>query len=298
MFDFLTSFKTPGEKSAVRRAKGGTLARGVGLGSGAVAARDVGSGAPVYASNVLMAVDTSCSVGQEQVDFVARKGVPAVAESLRRASVRNGIAYNLGVMTFATEVKMVLPLTDVRSLGDDLGMSHLEATGVTCMEKALWKAFDEIDRAKAVQDRQSGVARAGSLLVIVTDGRPTDDNGYEKALSDYVVREIARRNETRSCETFAIGMGGANDAVLAQLGPATEGKAGDGTRVTMPHAVRYLGDQDSLECWQTVYKLIGDASSSMTGKRAIAYTDDQSAWTRSVDTVRVDASKFRIVSQA
>ena len=33
----------------------------------------------------------------------------------------------------------------------------------------------------------------------------------------------------------------------------------------------------------------------MTGKRAIAYSDDQSAWTRQVDTIRVNPEQFRIV---
>ena len=83
--------------------------------------------------------------------------------------------------------------------------------------------------------------------------------------------------------------------MLRQVGPATSQVTRDGESVEIPHAVCYLGDQRNIECWRTVYQLIGEASSSMTGKRAVAYTDDQSAWTQHVDTIRVDPSRVRIV---
>lgn len=256
--------------------------------------RTAGSRPHSYVSNTIALIDTSYSVGQDMVDFAVSKGIPAIAESMRKASTRNGIQYNLGIMTFATEVKTVVPLTDVRDLDVKKSLPKLTASGVTKMEDAMWKALAEIDRAKAQQDKE-GIARAGSLIICVTDGYPTDSEGDRKDLSNYLVRELASRNRTRSCETFAIGMGKVDDAVLGKIGPSTQQKGKDGARVNVAHAVCYLGDTNDLACWQTVYKLIGEASSSMTGKRAIAYSDDQSAWTRQVDTIRVNPEQFRIV---
>lgn len=247
-----------------------------------------------YESNIIVLIDTSYSVGQEMVDFAVRKGLPAIAGSMLSASTRNGIVYNLGVMTFASDVREVVPMTDVRAFDERRLPDDLAASGVTMMEKALWRALAEIDKAKARQDRER-IARAGSLIVVVTDGCPTDEDGARKDLSPYLVRELADRNRTRSCETFAIGMGEVDDDVLRQVGPATSQVTRDGESVEIPHAVCYLGDQRNIECWRTVYQLIGEASSSMTGKRAVAYTDDQSAWTQHVDTIRVDPSRVRIV---
>ncbi len=287
-----------------------------------------------YESNTIVLIDTSYSVGQEMVDFAVRKGLPAIAGSMLSASTRNGIVYNLGVMTFASDVREVVPMTDVRAFDERRLPDDLAASGVTMMEKALWRALAEIDKAKARQDREriaragslivvvtdgcptdedgarkdlspylvreleidkakarqdrERIARAGSLIVVVTDGCPTDEDGARKDLSPYLVRELADRNRTRSCETFAIGLGEVDDDVLRQVGPATSQVTRDGESVEIPHAVCYLGDQRNIECWRTVYQLIGEASSSMTGKRAVAYTDDQSAWTQHVDTIRVD----------
>ena len=58
-----------------------------------------------YESNTIVLIDTSYSVGQEMVDFAVRKGLPAIAGSMLSASTRNGIVYNLGVMTFASDVR-------------------------------------------------------------------------------------------------------------------------------------------------------------------------------------------------
>lgn len=251
---------------------------------------------PVYESNTMVVLDTSSSVGQDMVDFAVEKGLPAIVESMRSASTRNGIVYNLGIMTFASDVKLVVPLTDVRALDLEYALPKLEARGVTLMEDAMWQALGEIDKAKARQDRDDRVARAGSLVVVVTDGCPTDEDGCLKGLSSYLVRELADRNRTRSCETFAIGMGEVDDATLSQLGPKTVQKTMSGAQVEAAHAVCYLGDQNGVDCWRTVYQLIGEASSSMTGKRAIAYSGDQSEWTRNIDPIRVDPGKFRIVA--
>ncbi len=111
-------------------------------------------------------------------------------------------------------------MTDVRAFDERRLPDDLAASGVTMMEKALWRALAEIDKAKARQDRER-IARAGSLIVVVTDGCPTDEGGARKDLSPYLVRELADRNRTRSCETFAIGLGEVDDDVLRQVGPAT-----------------------------------------------------------------------------
>ena len=73
-------------------------------------------------------------------------------------------------------------MTDVRAFDERRLPDDLAASGVTMMEKALWRALAEIDKAKARQDRER-IARAGSLIVVVTDGCPTDEGGARKDLA-------------------------------------------------------------------------------------------------------------------
>lgn len=249
----------------------------------------------VIVKNVVVAVDVSSSIPQSMLDFVRKEGIPAIVKSMCGASRREHVVYNFCLITFGSEVKVAISPTDVTKIDPARDIPHLESRGVTLMEDAMWKAFAEIDRLKAEQDKTPGTARRGSLLVCVTDGCPTDEHGSRKELSNYLVREIKRRSSSRSCETFAIGLGSVDDDTLRKIGPATSYEGKDGKKYTAAHAVRYEGSADDSKCWSSIYKLVGEASSSAAGKRVVAYTDDQSAWMRQVETIRVDPSEFRII---
>ncbi len=199
-------------------------------------------------ANILVLVDASGSVGQGAVDFALGKGLPAMARSLIAASARSDIAYSVGAMAFAAHVREILPMMDVRAFDPRRLPCDLRASGATLMEKALWRALEEIDAAKARQVG-AGIACAGSFIVTVTDGRPTDERGALRKLSLHVARELADRNRTGSCGTFAIGVGRSETTVLRQLAPVAS------------RVVRPAGGL-SVDCWRAACRFIIAASFS------------------------------------
>lgn len=211
--------------------------------------------------NVLALIDSSSSVGQDALDYVLEKGLPCTFEKLRGASHEADAVYNVSVCAFANAVTEVLPFTNVCDLQWGSAARTMRSGGVTCMEDAVWEAFARIDRQKARQDAKR-IPRAGSLVIVVTDGRPTDSQGHRRTLSAELVEEIAVRNQTRSTSTFVIGMGKVDDATLLELGPVTK-ETVRGEAVEAARAVRYVGGsyQDE-QCWSAVCSLIGQASSS------------------------------------
>ena len=243
-----------------------------------------------FMANVLYLQDTSSSVGQDALDVVFPSGVQTIAKELR-TSLPAEFDAMLCAMSFATETETVLPFSQVSNLNDRLDLPKVEARGVTNMEDALWEAFFTIDNLKKEQD-DAHIPRAGSLLVIATDGKPTDGNGTLSNLSPELVDEIAERNRTRRTNTLAIGIGQVDDETLLQLGPADTSQ---GTPI--PRAVRYLGEASDAECWKAICKLVGQASSSATGKPVLAYQGADADWLGDLDAdiIELDPSQYRLV---
>ena len=248
-----------------------------------------------WVANVLCLIDVSWSVGQEALDHVFDQGLPCVLERLRQASGENDIVYQVSVLSFGSETREIIPFGDARTLALS-PEQRLECSGVTMMEQALWEAFARIDEQKARQDERRE-PRAGSRIIVVTDGRNTDENGHPKALSPELVNEIRERNETRSTSTFVIGMGEADDETLLQLGPVLRETLEGGQRVEAPRAVRYVGDDyRSRQCWEAVCSLIGQASSSSTGKPFVVDSVEAAADLPDyAEVIELDRSAFRVV---
>ncbi len=252
------------------------------------------AGKPV--SNVLMLVDLSYSVGQEALDHVSERGLRCIVDTLRRQTQSNEIIYNFCLLGFSAFTREIIAFTPAHELAARNEWPQLSCESVTCMEDALWEAFARIDAEKAAQDA-ARTPRAGSLVLVVTDGRPTDDQGGAKPLSALLVEEIRRRNESRETTTFVVGMGDVDDETLRQVGPALAEQVPGAGSFKVARAVRYTADDyQSSQCWEAVCSLVGRASSSSTGTPFVASSDEEAARLPDcADVLMLDPSKFRVV---
>lgn len=247
---------------------------------------------PAYEMNVTILVDRSSSMPAEALRYVFGPGLASVLSTLERAGRKNGYRYNVRVAAFSTRCEEVVPFCGLDEARRALRRCSIGPRGVTCLEGALRDAFDATDALKSRQDA-CGIPRVGSLVIIVTDGRPTDEEGALASLSDAMAAEIVRRNETRKTTTFAIGFGRVQDDVLRALGPATRSFV-DGEYREMPRAIRYRDETyEDTACWQAVCDIMGTASSSRGGTPVLVYRDDDAF--PGDDVVEIDETRYAIV---
>lgn len=220
--------------------------------------------------NVNMLFDTSGSMPEDAVDYLLGDGAQLIMSILKQ-HMGLDYHYNVRIATFASEVTEVLPFTP---LEDAIGRSlpSVRAYGVTRTEDAVRDAIEAISKQKASQDA-AHAPRGSSILVIITDGQPTDEYGDIIALDPTLVDEIAQLNRSRSVITYAVGMGSVNRSVLTQLAPADMIEQPNGTHIPFAHAVLYPEqDFSNVKVWEDVCLLVGNASRP-TAAGAQGYND-------------------------
>lgn len=218
----------------------------------------------IFEANVLILIDRSSSMPKAALRHICGKGISEIVQTLRRSEVENGFRYNLCIMVFSTDLEILLPFTPLDEIPKGFKLKPIDPQGVTCTGKAITAAFREIDTVKARQD-EARVPRQGSILVTITDGRPTGEDGREVPLSPDIVREIANRSATRKTSTVAFGFGNINDSTLTQLAPATLVEYSKGRVYESRHAVRcddFKKGQDEEGQFEILFKLVAKASSS------------------------------------
>lgn len=248
-----------------------------------------------WEANVTLLFDASKSMPQSALDYVFSEGLQAIFSDLSAMRASAGYRYNVRIATFSSEVKEVIPFTSLEEAKRLVRYCAPRAAGVTMVEDALRDAFAKTDDLKRLQDSACPRRpRVGSLVVVVTDGRPTDHLGNLQPLSRALVREIAERNETRKTTTFVIGMGDADDDILKELGP-TSFSFEQGSYREVPHAIRYRGESyDDIACWRTACDIIGSASSSRSGAPSIVYRGSVDPLACE-DVVEIDPERYAIV---
>lgn len=247
-----------------------------------------------YVVNVTILIDRSKSMPAEALDYMMTNGVWSVVATLREASRKNGYRYLIRLVTFSSSVNELMPFTDVTELNYQQKFDVPAPSGVTCTEKALREAFDEIDRIKSKQDR-TGIPRAGSMLVLITDGRPTNENGKVTPLAPAMQAEIASRNQSRKTTMVAFGFGKVDQQTLKLLAPPSQLTTAHGATHEAPHALLYKDPSyQDISCWQALSKLIGTASSSSSGEIMFAYDTDTLPFGVE-DVIDVDPAVYTIV---
>ncbi|MEJ5092773.1 VWA domain-containing protein [Sphingobacterium faecium] len=125
---------------------------------------------PVY-----LILDTSGSMAGEPIEAL-KNGVQMMMHSLRQNPQAIETAH-VSIITFDTEAKQIIPLTDLASFQ----MVDIKASGITSLGAALSLLADKLDTevAKTTLDQKGDWK---PLTFIMTDGNPTDDweEGYKK----------------------------------------------------------------------------------------------------------------------
>ena len=132
---------------------------------------------PVY-----LLLDTSGSMSGEPIEAV-KNGVQIMIGSLRQNPQAIESAY-ISVITFDSEAKQVVPLTDLASFQ----MVDLRATGTTALGSALTIVSKCIDN-DVIKTTPEQKGDWKPLVFIMTDGVPTDD--WQKGLIEFKKRKVA-----------------------------------------------------------------------------------------------------------
>ena len=151
---------------------------------------------PVY-----LLLDTSGSMSGDPIEAV-KNGVQVLIGSLRQDPHALETAY-LSVITFDTEARQVVPLTDLVSFQEPT----LSAQGITSLGdglKLLSKCIDN-EVAKSTPEQKGDWK---PLVFIMTDGAPTDD--WQSGLNEF------RKRKTGIVVACAAGAG-ADTSVLRQI---------------------------------------------------------------------------------
>lgn len=151
---------------------------------------------PVY-----LLLDTSGSMSGEGIEAV-KNGVQLMISSLRQNPQAIETAF-LSIITFNSEAKQIIPLTDLASFQ----MVDIQASGTTSLGEALRLVSIKIDTevAKTTLDQKGDWK---PLVFIMTDGMPTDN--WQLGLSEFQKRKVAF--------TVACGAGSSADTnILKQI---------------------------------------------------------------------------------
>jgi uncharacterized protein YegL len=151
---------------------------------------------PVY-----LVLDTSGSMTGEPIEAV-KNGLSTLLTALRSDPHALETAF-LSVITFDSDAKQVVPLTDLASFQEPV----ITAQGVTSMGEALSLVSRCIDNeVKKSTPEQKGDWKP--LVFFMTDGQPTDD--LQKGLSDFKACKVGM---VVACAAGA----GADSSVLKQI---------------------------------------------------------------------------------
>jgi uncharacterized protein YegL len=125
---------------------------------------------PVY-----LLLDTSGSMGGAPIDAV-REGVRLLVTQLR-SDPQASETVHLSVITFDSDARQVVPLTDVNVFQEP----QLEATGTTSLGAAL-RALCACADAEVVKGTSTKKGDWKPMVFLMTDGEPTDN--WESAIAD------------------------------------------------------------------------------------------------------------------
>ena len=138
--------------------------------------------------NVCAMLDVSGSMPSEAVRYMLGSGSKLIMRILKQYMGLD-YHYNIRIATFGTTVTEVLPFTPLED-ALECELPHVEPFGVTCTEDAMRDAIQAVKEQKAKQDA-AHTPRGSSIIIVITDGHPTDSFGNIVPLDPALAEEIA-----------------------------------------------------------------------------------------------------------
>lgn len=188
--------------------------------------------------NVALLIDRSGSVDKNDLRYIYGLWFRRMVQTYCKKGTENGLRYNMAVVAFNDAQKLLLPFTFVDQI-TVRELEYLPPHGYTHMEEAVNFTCDLIEAEKAKQDAQRAmgkkIERAGSLLIMTTDGQNEYSSG-PRPLSPEFVERMARLNNERHVTTLAFRFGCGPDECIAQIAPGKTLYFKDGRSYENPHA--------------------------------------------------------------
>lgn len=210
-------------------------------------------------------IDVSGSMGQEAIDLLFPSGITKVLGQIIKNANLLMLQAVVRVCVFSTEVREVIPwmcAEDALEIAE--GLSE-RSFGITRLDLAVEDGMGSVGAMKLAIDeaRARGTlmgVRKGSVMLVFTDGRITDDSGHRVPFPETLAKRVAKAQEERQMSFVAVGVGDSDAAQLAAMAPPS---MRGGRRIS--HAIKYVGDPDALD-WETVCAFIAEGSSNPEGE--------------------------------
>ena len=158
---------------------------------------------------IIFILDTSGSMDGEPIENLSKALKNMIADlrdhsritkfGLRHNIMNVSFIYKIAIITFASEVKILMNYTDVDKINE---LPNITANGLTSFGEALKVAKNMIDDPQITP--RSWCKSFAPRVILVTDGEPTDD--YQSALNDFI-----NNGETAKSERYAVGIGKSAD---------------------------------------------------------------------------------------
>ena len=160
-------------------------------------------------SDIILGIDLSGSMNND--GGTPPEPITSVLSSAEAFTGRLGEQDQLGLVTYATDARVVSPLTSTHTM---VGSTIRELVILPTDEQGSTNTGDAIHRAREELTSERHSADARKVLILLTDGLAT---GPGETPEDYA-REAARLLKAENIELFTIGLGkDLNEAFLTEL---------------------------------------------------------------------------------
>lgn len=137
----------------------------------------------------VLVLDTSASMQDDPIESL-NDGISLFLKELRKDPIAC-LSIELAVVSFGGEAEVVRGFENPKKIR----IPRLSAAGVTPMAEALELAFDLIGE-RLGEYEQKGVGRVRPLILLLTDGQPTDEKGEPSLAYKSVAARLKRADET------------------------------------------------------------------------------------------------------
>ena len=164
----------------------------------------------------VLLVDTSGSMAGENIRAL-NNGIKELKRQLENDDIASK-RVEIAVVKFDTTAEVVTDFTTV----DGFNPPELEASGVTSMTEAINLAANMLEERKK-DYKQNGIAYYRPWMFLITDGEPTDEEGYVLEDSDSrltgAIKTLHNGVNGKQFTFFAVGVDNANMGTLSKLSP-------------------------------------------------------------------------------
>ena len=164
----------------------------------------------------VLLLDCSSSMDGENIAQLNR-GIIELKRELENDDIASK-RVEIAVVKFNTDVEVVSDFATV----DNFRAVELSADGVTSMTEAIKVASDMLEERKE-EYKQNGIGYYRPWIFMITDGEPTDEDGYvlEENDSRFIeaLETIKNGEKNKQFTFFAVGVDNANMESLAKISP-------------------------------------------------------------------------------